>query len=104
MVSTDKAVGAVNAVFMGAGNFKVDRSGNAAISLTMVYTNSKRDDLYGSCSITGDILSKKTMDAFKEFANLAEADFGSTIFDNVNAESAASPEQDTGLPKGLGGL
>jgi hypothetical protein len=54
--------------------------GDMAVDLHMMYLNSKTGHSYGKCTVTKDLLSKETIEAFHRFLELAENDFGNIAF------------------------
>lgn len=76
------------------------------VTLKLAYLNSKTQTTYGSCDFSN--FTPKTMEAFRHFLELAEADYGQIVWE----EGQLSPfgtaakqgiESDEGLPIGLGG-
>lgn len=103
---------AINTITAREGSFKISPGVQPDIDIVMVYSNRETGTTFGSCPIHTLRLSEKTMSAFKDFIESAEADFGNLILEGgfiAEAEGKSSSmgeaESPTGLrPRGLGGV
>ena len=89
-----------------------DVNGEMLVDLVVMYINHKTGSSYGSCKVTGSLLSKKTKKLFEDFISSAEEDFGQIAFGEGivttpegSVRTLGSAEDPTGKldPKSLGG-
>lgn len=72
------SVGALDAVRCFEGRFSWHPMVKTA-ELTMVYTNSKSGETYGSCLMRESLMRQETRDALEKFLSLAEEDFATAL-------------------------
>jgi hypothetical protein len=82
----------INSVSCVKGEFSkpaLHGQGEPMVTLTMVYCNSETFQTFGTCPASNAVFSQQTMDALREFLQLAENDFAKVVAGKNVPEDAA---------------